>query len=177
MLAQTPYYGKILSIVDNRTSYIHKDSNGNEYTFEVYPINITENDINNALTGISNAVWFIAYKTTILPPTTDDIDKALTTGQLIKLSMMCNIIDNYGLAHSLSFNIPQETYSIKLNLSIHSIIKNKTVLQLSDTLIKIIKEVDNPTQAVQGLTNSSRLLIGIMMDRLDALETRLKSLE
>jgi hypothetical protein len=172
MPTYTVGHGAITAIADSRTSLT--TSNG---TWEVFPINITQQAISTALQNVSSHVWFIAYETSLTPPTAAEILEALTKGQIIKLSIACSIIDNRGFIHTLSYNTTSASYSIKLNPAVHDTITNGLFMPLSDKLIDIVKSSEKPRSVIRGLTLSSRILINALMDRVDSLEQRVTQLE
>jgi hypothetical protein len=112
-----PRYGALTSIIDNTVSYDVKDSSENSFTFEVAPINISEAEINNAFKDTPD-VWLISYTTSITPPTNNDINKAINEGLLIKISINCNIIDNFGTIHTLYYDKETDKYEIVVNRTI-----------------------------------------------------------
>jgi hypothetical protein len=172
MPTYTSGHGAITAIADSRTSLT--TSNG---AWEVFPINITQQAITTALQTVSPHIWFIAYETSLTPPTAAEIQDALTKGQLIKLSISCSIIDNRGFIHTLSFNPTSGVYSIKLNPMTKDSITNTMYVPLSDKLIDIVKTSANPRAVIRGLTLSSRILINALMDRVTTLETTIATLD
>jgi hypothetical protein len=168
-------YGALTDITDNRTTYSTKDSTGTDYTFEVYPLRISQNEINQALNGI-DGVWFIAFETSITSPKDTDIQTALEQGLFIKLSMNCVIIDNLGFQHMVEFDKSQERYKIKGN-NLLQILKNIDHMPLSDVLIDVIKQSNKPKMVSQGMTAYSKILFTKVFEHIYALEERIKVLE
>lgn len=176
-MTSTINYGAITKIIDNRVTYSMIDSTQTNFIFEVYPINIDQDEINKAIqsSGIPN-FWFIAYNTDIIEPTKSDIDKAINEGLLIKLSIKCTIIDNFGVLHSLEFNNDTEKYKIKINNLIYIHNNSKRLIRLSDLLIDHIKESNNVEINLYSFS-SSYFLFGKLLDKIKYLEERVKILE
>ena len=174
-MSSTKNYGAITEIVDNTTVYSMKDSTGMEFTFEVYPININENEINETLNGLGiDNLWLIGYKTSIVAPRNNEIQKAIEEGMILKLSMNCLIVDNYGIFHKLEFDNEQRKYKIKVNSIINILIKE--VVPLSDFLIDFIKESDNIKVAIISI-GQGRQLYTKLFSKIKDLEDRVKLLE
>lgn len=171
----TPNYGALTEIVDNTASYSMKDSTDTDYTFEVYPLRITQNDINEALSK-NAGVWFIAFQTNITPPFDTQIQKALQDGLLIKLSMNCILVDNFGFQHMVEFDRANEKYRIKFIQNYYHI-KNIDFIQFSDIFIDLIKESSNPKMLVQGMSVSCRVLFTKIFKHIYDLEEKVKTLE
>jgi hypothetical protein len=181
----SPQYGAITSIIDNTTFYSMKDSDDIEFTFEVYPLYINENDIQKTIESIGqNNIWFICYTTKIIPPTSYQIKKAIENGILIKLSIYCEIFDNYGLVHRVSFDNEKEVYNIDINKYLVNTIKDPEIIPFNDRLITIIKENKNNKHIIFGLSNNTRFLFATLFEQIDKqnrlitiLEDKIKLLE
>jgi hypothetical protein len=174
----TDRYGALTSIVDSTTSYSFTDSKGDTYTFEVYPINITKDDINNALEQIKNPrIWFVVYKTSITPPTERQIKHALTEGLLLVLSINCTIIDNYGIPHQVIYNKEKEKYEIMVSKISQLIDKTIKVSSFSDRLITVIKDSEDPSSLVVGLDNSTRIILNNLYGKIDEQEEIITNLQ
>lgn len=171
----TPNYGALTDITDDRTTYSTKDSSGTDYTFEVYPLRISQNEISKALNG-TTGVWFIAFQTSITPPKDTEIQTALEQGLFIKLSMNCTIIDNIGFQHIVEFDKSQEIYKIKGSNYLQHL-KNIEYTAFSDVLIDIIKQSNQPKIISQGMTAYSKVLFTKVFKHIYALEERIKVLE
>lgn len=168
MAAFTKNYGALSSIQDNTNSYSMTDSKGNSYTFEVYPLNISPLEITNALNTIGNPnVWFVSYKTTITPPNEQQINKALSEGLLIVLSIKCTIFDNYGLQHSVLYNKDIGKYEISISRVAPLIGKKINVIPFSDKLISLVQDSSDPDSLVLGLDNSTRDIVNKLYGRID----------
>lgn len=176
-MSSTINYGAITEIVDNRTSYSMRDSTGTDYTFEVYPLIIDQSQINQAITSLDIPnFWFIDYQVTIGKPSDTDIQKALNEGLLLKLSMNCFVIDNYGITHNVEFLKDTGEYILKIHNIIKIIRKNENVMALSDLLIDFIKESDNKRLALSSI-DPGRQLFAKLFDKIKDLENRIKVLE
>jgi hypothetical protein len=178
MATFTDRYGALTSIVDSKNSYSFTDSKGNNYTFEVYPINITKDDIDNALAEIQNPkIWFVAYKTSITPPIERQINQALTEGLLLVLSINCTIIDNYGISHQVVYSKEKGKYQIIVSKISQLIDKTIKVSSFSDRLITVIKDSDDPSSLVLGLDNSTRIILNNLYGKIDEQEVIITNLQ
>jgi hypothetical protein len=173
MAEYTEKYGAITSIVDNATSHSVKDSTGTEFTFEIAPINISEEEINQVYISIGNSkVWFIHYTTSFKEPTEDDIKKALNDGLLIKIYKTCQILDNYGIMHNLEYDKIQNKYIIKINQQI-KYNAARLLLPLSNQLIYRSK-LTNDIGLLSGITNSDRIFLSDIFSEIDKLKEIIK---
>jgi hypothetical protein len=178
----TPQYGAITSIIDNTTFYSMKDIDDIEFTFEVYPLSINENQIQKAIESTGrNDIWIIDYITKIISPSSNEIEKAIEMGILIKLSIICEFFDNYGQIHTISFNKEHEIYDIKIN---KYMLLSQEYIPFNNKLISIIKENKNKKKIIFGLSQNNRFLFGTLFEQLDKqnkliilLEDRIKILE
>jgi hypothetical protein len=176
-MTTTLNYGAITEIVDDRTFYSMIDSTGTEFTFEVYPLHITKDQINAVLTSLEmKNLWFIDYKISITEPTDEEILDVLNDGLLLKLSMSCFIIDNYGITHNVEFNKETESYTIKISNSLSFAKKNPDLTSLSDFLIDFVKESDNKKMALSSF-GTGRKLYGKLFSKIKDLEDRVRLLE
>lgn len=175
----TSNYGAIKVINDNRTSYLLKDTTGIEFMFEVYPMNFTEEDLNNVISNTHAPIWFIRYVTSIIEVEEKDIEYALKNGFIIKLSITGYVIDNYGFIHNISFDKKTESYKININnVGIRVIKENNTnAIPLSDVLITALKESDNPKLLAGALHNQNKMLMSLIYKEFDRYSEKLNILE
>lgn len=171
----TPNYGALNEIIDDTKIYSMKDSTGTEFTFEVYPVKISKEEINEVL-GQTKDIWFISFEKQIQGPTDNEIKKVLEQGLIIKLSMNVILIDNFGFIHRIEFDKTNEKYKIVLTKNSH-MIQYLEHLQLSDSLIDIIKQSSSPKLLVQGLSIHSRIMFTNVFNKIKDLEEKLKILE
>jgi len=176
-MTTTLNYGAITIIVDVRTFYSMIDSTGMDFTFEVYPLHITEEQINAVLRSLQmEKIWFIDYTISIIQPTEEEILQALNDGLLLKLSMSGFVIDNYGITHNIEFNKETESYTIKISNSLSIFKNNPDLTCLSDFLIDFVKESDNKRMALSSI-GSGRRLYGKLFSKIKDLEDRVRLLE
>jgi hypothetical protein len=174
----TENYGRITEMVVNTTEYVHRDSDDNEYTFEVYPITISTSEIDSALSRINiGNVWFVSFKTSITPPKDDEIQKALTDGLLIKLYFNAVIIDNYGFVHTIIFDKEQEKYNIVTSPNLLLITEPHSMMPLPNSYIDMLKEADNPLSVINSIQISSRVMHKRIGSQFNSLFREIKSLE
>lgn len=173
----TDGYGALTSIQDLTNSYTYSDSKGNDYTFEVHPIEITKDDINKALEEIGNTrIWFVAYKTFITQPSERQINQALTDGLLLVLSINCVLIDNYGITHNVIYNKDKGKYEIKVSKVSQLINKNIKATQLVDKFISVIKESDDPSSLIR-IDNSTKIILNNLYTKMDEQEQIISNLQ
>lgn len=185
MSGYTPKYGAINSVIDNTTTYSIKDNTGTDFMFEVNPININEEQLSEILLSFGNEnVWFIKAHSNIVPPKEYDIQKALEKGYIIKLSISCILIDNYGIVHQIEYDEKDNKYNVKPNNLIKMVKQMPDYFPLSDLLIDLIKESNNPRNILIGLSNYSKIVytktfteIKLLQDELKSLSDRIKILE
>lgn len=103
-------YGSVPEIIDQTNIHILKDSEGNDFVCEVYPVNIKETDIQEML-GMDENRWMIRYMSEIEDPSQEQINQAISSGSLLILSKTIKVIDNYGMYHNLSFDKQTGRYS------------------------------------------------------------------
>lgn len=174
MAESTDRYGAITSIIDNINSHSVKDSTGTDFTFEVAPINISEEEINEVYTSIGNSkVWFIHSTTSFKEPTENDIKKALDDGLLIKIYKTCQILDNYGFVHNLEYDKLKNKYTIKINQQIKYIVTNNLVLPLSNQLIYRCKQTKD-IRHLNSITNPDRIFLSDIFGEIDKLKETIK---
>lgn len=176
-MTSTLNYGAITEIVDDRTFYSMMDSTGTDFTFEVYPLHITEMQINAVLKPLQmENLWFIDYKISITQPTDEEIQDIINEGLLLKLSMSCFVIDNYGITHNVEFNKETESYTIKISNSVSFFKNNPDYSCLSDFLIDFVKESNNKRIALSSI-GTGRRLYGKLFSKIKDLEDRVRLLE
>jgi hypothetical protein len=172
----TPYYGVLTSITDNTTTYSMKDTDGTEFMFEVYPINISEDEIRQSFENVKkDNYWYILSLTSIEPPSSYLIKKAIDDGTIIKLSIKCEIFDNYGLIHTLIFDREEEKYKI---VNSNNISNNRNIfIPFNDNTISLIKSSPTPRLTLLGISHNLRFTFGNILERLYKSEETIKILE
>lgn len=177
MAEYTDRYGAITSIINDTTSKTVIDSTGTEFLFEVVPINITEEEINEvfSVNNITN-VWFINYTTSVKTPTENDIKRALTDGLIITIYIECQIIDNYGILHIIEYDKIEKKYVIKINQQLKYIILNNIPdlpMAFSNDLIDKCKSNSN-VKLFTAITPISRFLFSDLYYEVNKLKEIIK---
>jgi hypothetical protein len=178
MLSFTPNYGAIREIIDERTTYAMKDSTDTEFVFEMCPLHISSEEIDNFFIDnkLTN-IWFIDAKISFKPPTESDIEKALNDGLIIKINFTVAILDNYGYLHSITYNEKDKKYNINLNKSVFYGKNSSEELEpYSDDLIDIIKAYSYP-KLFAGISANNRFLFGYLFNELNKSYELIKKLE
>jgi len=171
-------YGVLSSVEDSTSSYSFSNSSGETFTFEVHPLNIGKEQINEALDEIKNPnVWFISHKTSIIPPNEKQIQQALNEGLILTLSFDGTLIDNYGVRHRVFYNKDRGKYEISVSNVAKLIDKKIQVTRLNTSLIKVIQESDDPASLVSKLDNSTKELFNKLFLKMDEQEKRIIELE
>lgn len=170
----TRKYGAITSIIDDTRVYSMNDTDGTDFLFEVYPLNISEDEINETLKDDNR--WFIYYKTYITRPHSYLIKKAIDEGNIIKLSINCEVYDNYGILHNIFFDKEKEKYRINTSYKLTHLSMN-TMTPFNDKLIELIKINPTPEIFIMGINNSIRYIFGLILDRLDKQNEIIKILD
>jgi hypothetical protein len=160
----TPNYGELKSIIENTTVYSMKDSTGTEFMFEVYPVHITESDLKEYASQVGEGRWFICYASELIQPTQEDIDEALEKGLLIKLFYNIQLIDNYGIYHTIKFNKELEKYKFVKNLLVINTDSLNMVLPLNNFLIKHIK--NSSLKLKLRISNDMRFLSDVIFSEI-----------
>jgi hypothetical protein len=126
----------------------------------------------------SNNTWFIAFKTTIKPPTDEEIHKSIENGLILKLYMNVLLIDNSGFIHTVLFNKEQEKYSINIYPGLIMMLYNNYIpMPLPNSLIDIVKQADNPSAIMNTLHLSSRMVYNKIEMDFDMFRSVIKNLQ